>query len=167
MWLQEEACIEEDLVNLRDELEEKRRQQEASYDEQLAHLREELEAERRMRRQLEESKGEELRFLRAELKKMAEDLQAERQTTANEKVKQLTLEHEEEKKLWLKEEAFIEKKDEKSRNGSDRVRVPATMQNMYRGRSGKLREELEEKRREEGAISDKLLPCLQIREGYC
>ncbi|XP_069701696.1 golgin subfamily A member 6-like protein 22 isoform X2 [Periplaneta americana] len=115
--LNNKICIEEDLANLRDELEEKRRQQEASYQDQLGKLRKELEAEREMKRQLEESKEEELGLLRTEvegkdkeLKNMAEELLAERQRDANEKMKQLRLQHEEEKKSWLKEEAFMERK---------------------------------------------------------
>ncbi|KAJ4448719.1 hypothetical protein ANN_00110 [Periplaneta americana] len=67
-----------------------RLQQEKSYQDQLGKLRQELEAGREMRRQLEESKEEALQALREELqakgeelKKMADELQAERQKTAD------------------------------------------------------------------------------------
>ncbi|XP_069702058.1 ankyrin repeat domain-containing protein 23-like isoform X2 [Periplaneta americana] len=66
-----------------------RLQQEKSYQDQLGKLRQELEAGREMRLQLEESKEEALRALREELqakgeelKKMADELQTERQKTA-------------------------------------------------------------------------------------
>ncbi|KAJ4448714.1 hypothetical protein ANN_00105 [Periplaneta americana] len=84
--------IEEEKAELRQKYEgehQLRLQQEKSYQDQLGKLRQELEAGREMRLQLEESKEEALRALREELqakgeelKKTADELQAERQKTA-------------------------------------------------------------------------------------
>ncbi|XP_069701724.1 golgin subfamily A member 6-like protein 22 isoform X3 [Periplaneta americana] len=243
--LNNKICIEEDLANLRDELEEKRRQQEASYQDQLGKLRKELEAEREMKRQLEESKEEELGLLRTEvegkdkelknmaeellaerqrdafmerkleivkedlieceyrlqqkvcieedlanlideleeklrqqkvskeeelgllrteveakdkeLKDMAEKLLAERQRDANEKMKQLRQEHEEEKKSWLQEEAYKDRKMERLENDLIEYEYRLQCKICIEEDLVNLRDELEEKRlQQEASYQDQL-----------
>ncbi|XP_069700077.1 golgin subfamily A member 6-like protein 25 isoform X5 [Periplaneta americana] len=188
--LQCKICIEEDLVNLRDELEEKRHQQVAKYEEQLAILRDDLEVERGMRRQIEESKAEELRLLRTELeakeeelKKLAEirkevlqdeifqqltqeheeekKLWLQEEKLQDEKIKELTQEHEKEKKSWLQEEEFKERKLERLENDLIEYEYRLQCKICIEEDLVNLRDELEEKRRQQVASKDKELRLLR------
>ncbi|XP_069700087.1 golgin subfamily A member 6-like protein 25 isoform X6 [Periplaneta americana] len=188
--LQCKICIEEDLVNLRDELEEKRHQQVAKYEEQLAILRDDLEVERGMRRQIEESKAEELRLLRTELeakeeelKKLAEirkevlqdeifqqltqeheeekKLWLQEEKLQDEKIKELTQEHEKEKKSWLQEEEFKERKLERLEYDLIEYEYRLQCKICIEEDLVNLRDELEEKRRQQVASKDKELRLLR------
>ncbi|XP_069700744.1 golgin subfamily A member 6-like protein 22 isoform X3 [Periplaneta americana] len=180
--LQQKICIEEDVENLREELETKHKKEQTEltqdidaerrmnrreaekYENQLANLRQELEAEREMRRQLEDSKEEELGLLRTEveakdkeLKDMAEDLLAERQRDANKEIKQLTQEHEEEKKSWLQEEAFKDRKMERLENDLIECEYRLQCKICIEEDLANLRDELEEKwRQQEASYQDQL-----------
>ncbi|XP_069700069.1 golgin subfamily A member 6-like protein 25 isoform X4 [Periplaneta americana] len=163
--LQCKICIEEDLVNLRDELEEKRHQQVAKYEEQLAILRDDLEVERGMRRQIEESKAEELRLLRTELEAKEEELkklaEIRKEVLQDEIFQQLTQEHEEEKKLWLQEEKFKERKLERLENDLIEYEYRLQCKICIEEDLVNLRDELEEKRRQQVAKYEEQLAILR------